>query len=599
MKKQTHNFHIPVMGVAYTIDTPLKVAPLGIDSVISLVDNVLLEKLRQFYSEKFDLPYKEISQKAEDYMAKRITSYLNLIHKLTTQKFEDLKNNYEDKKNEIIDYFEMLPDSSVLKKEFKLKVHSNIDEFKQWIKDNLQMGSIDVNIMTKVDKANYKNGQQLPQEYNDAHAALRGYAKSNLSSSLVLSAGMSPRLYAYIEEFDDFYPDEKGQIKKKIILKVSDYRSALIQGKFLAKKGLWVSEYRIESGLNCGGHAFATEGYLMGPILEEFKNNRHSLQNEVFGILIKALEQKNKPVPSNLSLKITAQGGVGTNEEHEFLINHYHVDSVGWGSPFLLVPEATTVDEYTLKQLAKAEESDLYLSKISPLGVPFNTLRNASATLKKKAKALAGRAGSSCPKEYLVSTTKYTDKAICTASRQYQYLKLKELSNLGLDEVAYQKEFEKITDPECLCVGLSEPAILTYQIDYKIKDNGVSVCPGPNMAYFNQVVSLKDMIGHIYGKKNLLTKAYRPNMFVKELNLYIKYLKEELKDTIITNKKQQKYFQKFIQNLEKGWIYYQALFAETGDRFAKNKTQILKDLEKAKSQISDLKKQITTVIATS
>ena len=64
---------------------------------------------------------------------------------------------------------------------------------------------------------------------------------------------------------------------KKIILKVSDYRSAIIQGKFFAKKGLWVSEYRIESGLNCGGHAFPTQGYLMGPILEEFKKNIDSL----------------------------------------------------------------------------------------------------------------------------------------------------------------------------------------------------------------------------------------------------------------------------------------------------------------------------------
>ena len=44
---------------------------------------------------------------------------------------------------------------------------------------------------------------------------------------------------------------------------MSDFRSALIQGKFLAKKGLEVAEFRIESGLNCGGHAFATDGHLM------------------------------------------------------------------------------------------------------------------------------------------------------------------------------------------------------------------------------------------------------------------------------------------------------------------------------------------------
>ena len=40
------------MGTAFTADTPLKVAQYGIDSVISIVDDVLLERLRKFYSEK-------------------------------------------------------------------------------------------------------------------------------------------------------------------------------------------------------------------------------------------------------------------------------------------------------------------------------------------------------------------------------------------------------------------------------------------------------------------------------------------------------------------------------------------------------------------
>ena len=74
------------------------------------------------------------------------------------------------------------------------------------------------------------------------------------------SAGMNPRLYGYIADFDDFYPS-RMENKKKIVLKVSDYRSAIIQGKFLAKKGLWVSEYRIESGLNCGGHVFVLTAF--------------------------------------------------------------------------------------------------------------------------------------------------------------------------------------------------------------------------------------------------------------------------------------------------------------------------------------------------
>src|SRR5690606_20931768 len=111
----------------------------------------------------------------------------------------------------------------------------------------------------------------LSEQFSDAMAALRGAANSTLSLSLVLSAGMNPRLYSYLGELPQFKPDAEGNQQKKVILKVSDYRSALIQAKLLAKKSIWVSEFRIESGLNCGGHAFATEGYLLGPILEEFK----------------------------------------------------------------------------------------------------------------------------------------------------------------------------------------------------------------------------------------------------------------------------------------------------------------------------------------
>jgi len=590
--KHLHLFHIPVMGVAYTIDTPLKVSQYGIDSVISLVDNVLLEKMRKFYSEKFNLSYNEISQKSKDYMAERITAYLNLINRLSVQKFEEIKNNYQEKKEIIKEYFELLPDNSYLRKKFNdlMKKNTSINEIKQWVKDNMQMGSIDVNIMTKVDKTNYKNGQQLPHEFNDAHAALRGYANSDLTSSLVLSAGMSPRLYSYIESFEDFYPNADGFIKKKIILKVSDYRSAFIQGKFLAKKGIWVSEFRIESGLNCGGHAFATDGFLMGPILEEFKNNRYKLREEIFSILTKALEQKGRVIPNEiLPLKITAQGGVGTSEEQDFLIDYYNLDSIGWGSPFLLVPEVTTVDEYTRNELSKAKEKDLYLSEISPLGVPFNSLRTASATLKKLEKAKKGRAGSSCPKAYLVSNTEFTEKPICTASRQYQNVKLKELENMELQEKEYQELYQKIITPECLCVGLSESAIITHKIDYKIKDIGVSVCPGPNMAYFHKTASLKEMITHIYGKTNLIGKAYRPNIFVKELNLYIDYLKKQLNDTQMKiDTKQIRYFKKFAENLQNGLIYYFSLFENTKDKFAQKKDEILKDLSMAKKRLEKL-----------
>ena len=356
--QKIHSFHIPVMGIGFTSETPLKVSQYGIDSVISLVDDTLLEKLRKAYCEKNGLAYSAITTKTEDFRAKRITSYLNLINILARNKFEALKSAAQEKSDEIKKYFNMLIDSSTLKQEFKSlnSKHSNLDEIGDWIKDNLSMGSIDVNIMTKIDRENYANGEALSYEYNDAHAALRGYANSDLRSSLILSAGMNQRLYGYLEQFEDFYPDEKGEIKKKIVLKVSDYRSALIQGKFLAKKGLWISEYRIESGLNCGGHTFPTDGYLMGPILAEFRDKREDLIKFIHNIFVKALSRKGRSAPEReLPVKITAQGGVSTAEEHKFLINHYQLDSVGWGTPFLLVKETTAVDDITLNKLIEAK----------------------------------------------------------------------------------------------------------------------------------------------------------------------------------------------------------------------------------------------------
>ena len=176
----------------------------------------------------------------------------------------------------------------------------------------------------------------------------------------------------------------------------------MIQGNFLAKKGLWVSEYRIESGLNCGGHAFATDGFLLGPILEEFKTKKIQLIDSAFELMQKALIQKNLPVPAEpLLLKITAQGGVGTAEEHNFLLDEYQLDSIGWGSPFLLVPEATLVDKTTRELLINAKKDDFFLSNISPLGIPFNSIKGSSNDYWKQKRIADHKAGSSCPKKLL------------------------------------------------------------------------------------------------------------------------------------------------------------------------------------------------------
>ncbi|MBA6315975.1 hypothetical protein [Cellulophaga baltica] len=589
---KTHNFHIPVMGIGFTIDTPIKVAHLGIDSVISLVDDILIEKLRKMYATNFNQSYQEITENSEDFRAKRISSYLNLVQEIAQHKFKELKDISNGVSECLKQYFDFYPETSSLKQQFNALISKHYDrsELKNFLDENLKMGSIDVNIMTKVDKENIYKKEKLPTIYNDAHAALRGYANSKLVSSVIFSAGMNPRLYSYLEEFEDFYPDENGMIKKKIVLKVSDYRSALIQGKFLAKKGLWVSEYRIESGLNCGGHAFATDGYLLGPILAQFRDQREEFIAETAAVLSKALTLKNRQVPEvSLPVKFTAQGGVGTAAEHDFLRKHYKLDSIGWGSPFLLVPEATTVDDETLEKISKAKESDLYLSNISPLGVPFHNLKGNTKDLEKAALIAKNRPGSSCPKKYVALNKEFTDAGVCTASRQYQHLRITALIKENLTPEIYQKEYNKIIEKSCTCVGLGTSALIKYNLDTKTEGEGVSICPGPNLAYFSKVVSLKEMIGHIYGECNVMERMDRPNIFVKELGIYVEYLQNKMEEAgNILDAKQHKYLSLFANNLKEGIGYYKNLFQSNMPEFENSYLKVLLELKKSENILNNL-----------
>jgi len=583
-----HTFHIPVMGTAFTADSPLKVAHYGINTAIALADDVLLERLRKYYSDLNDIYYDEIKNNTVDYRADRITAYLDMVNKIVSDKFDEFTASTKDKFEEVKKYFAMLPDSSDVKREFNKLIENSFsfEDLSVWLKDNLSMGSIDVNIMTKVDKKNYYKKEELPSKYNDAHAGLRGYANSDLASSVIFSAGMNPRLYGYIAHFDDFFPDANGYIKKKIILKVSDYRSAIIQGKFLAKKGLWISEYRIESGLNCGGHAFATDGYLMGPILAEFRDRRQELVDELYAICKPALEANGKVVPNDtLAVTITAQGGVATAEEHDFLIDHYKLDTVGWGTPFLLVPEATTVDKATMKQLQDAKEKDLYLSNVSPLGVPFNNLRNSSKDVEKFQKIEEGKPGSPCPRKFLALSDEYGTQGVCTASRLFQKNKIEEK---GISD--------QITDKTCLCMGLAATAVINYGIETR-ESKGVSICPGPNMAYFNQQLSLKDMSHHIYNGDEGIVRTDRPHMFVNELGMYLKYLSEKIEEHKEDwERKSGRYLNGFTSNMNEGISYYQELFSSIGDTFNSVKESAINSLNDAAVSMQKMGEEIATLI---
>lgn len=559
MAQSYHKFHIPVMGTGHSIDSPIRVAPLGITSVISIVDDMLVERIRKYYAHEFGLEFTSIGRNAEDGRARRITAYLDSVQEIVNIKFDKIKTQAFGTGSDKDRYFSMLPEGHELRNLWKSMIDMPKSMIRMGIESRLTQkmipGSIDVNIMSKVDHLGWdKNDMPLSSEFSDACAALRGFANSVVESSVVLSAGFNPRLYNYISNFRNFYRDASGDLKKRIILKVSDFRSALIQGKFLAKNGLEVSEYRIESGLNCGGHAFYSDGRLLPTILDEFKNRKDELVAPLKSLIKAYYDKMGLDYPEAAMTeapKITVQGGIGTAEEQQYLMDEFGVDGTGWGTPFLVVPEATCVDDPTLQLLINANEADLYLSKVSPLGVPFNNLRNSGSERWTTARQETEKPGSACPKGYLKSNTEFTEKPICTASTEYQVLKIAQIRESDASEDKKSSQIEGVLAKTCLCDHLGNGSLIKLGI-IKEKHGPQAVCPGPNLAWFKGPYTLEQMTDHIYGRGESLVPAVRPHMFIKELNMNVEYYEQLCLLADPDDVKYQKYLDGVRENLDAG-----------------------------------------------
>ena len=96
-----HTFHIPVMGTGFTIGTPLKVARYGISSVISLVDDALIEQMRQRISEEAGEEFTPIGAREDDARARRITAYLDLLDRQVTRQVARLRASVFETGSEI------------------------------------------------------------------------------------------------------------------------------------------------------------------------------------------------------------------------------------------------------------------------------------------------------------------------------------------------------------------------------------------------------------------------------------------------------------------------------------------------------------------
>ncbi|MBI5464547.1 MAG: hypothetical protein HY966_06315, partial [Ignavibacteriales bacterium] len=540
------------------IDTPIRVAHLGISSVVSIVDDLLLERVREHYSRLFHLPYEKIYRFTEDGRARRTTAYLDMLHEIVRRKMEAVRNLPFFQPNDKTKYFELLPDEHPLKRDYQrmleMQPGPECEALQADLTKRMVPGEFDVNIMTKIDRLNVdKAGHLLSDEYSDAKASLRGFANSAAAGAVEFSAGLNRGLFNYITRFRDFYRNETGAIKKKIILKVSDFRSALVQGKILAKNGLEVHEFRIESGLNCGGHAFASNGYLLPMLLREFREKRDQLKAEFQPMVMKFYESmgwhyhddahKAEPI-------ITVQGGIGINGEDRRMREQFGMDRTGWATPFLLVPEATCVDNATREQLCRATEEDVYLSDASPLGVPFNNLRNTGSEVWTRTKAEKGNPGSGCPKGFLVTNTEFSETPICTAATEYQKQKLAQAASDSCSDTDRKEHVEKVLVKTCLCEHLANSALIALGITQASRAPQ-AVCPGPNIAWFDRLYSLQEMVDHIYGRRPSLVPAERPHMFAKEIVMYVDYF-EKLVHRCTYTQREVSTLREYYENLEQG-----------------------------------------------
>ncbi len=554
--QRIHTFHIPVLGTGYSADTPIRVAHFGISSVISLVDDYLLEKLRRHYATLYRLPYDPIPGNVEDGRARRITAYLNLVADAVRQNMERVKALPFFEENDKKKYFDLLPPDGEIRRAYerflKMAPGPERDQMAVELTAMMQPGSIDVNIMVKLDRLSTdKDGKPLSEEFSDAKAALRGYANSILESGLVLSAGINQGLFSYMAKFQDFYRDASGRMKKRIILKVSDLRSAMIQEKFLAKKGLEVSEFRIESGLNCGGHAFETEGRLLPALLQEFREKRNQFGRQVRPMVKSFYEKMGWTYPEEVveksAIEMTVQGGIGTSGEDLRMRKDFGANGTGWGSPFLLVPEATPVDTETRQMLADAKPADLYLSEVSPLGILYNSVRRCGSQLWMQARAAMGKPGSHCAKGFARVMPEYGE-VMCMASSEYQKRKLEELAKLPEAEAAPQRLL--LAQKECICHQLGNSSLIRLNMLSASAGMPVAICPGPNIAWFTRDYTLKEMVDHIYGRGPSLVSPERPHMFAQEIALNAELLARRI-DRCQSPKEAER-LRDYQRNLEEG-----------------------------------------------
>jgi hypothetical protein len=159
--------------------------------------------------------------------------------------------------------------------------------------------------------------------------------------------------------------------------------------------------------------------------------------------------------------------------------------------------------------------------------------------------------------------TEFTERPICTASRQYQELKLREVLGADLSEQQRAAVREGVLAKSCICHDLAGGVARKYGIDPAATP---AICCGPNIVNFSRIATLDEMVGHIYGRCSLLSASSRPHMFLRELSLYVEYLGARLaKNRLGLDSNAPCFLHDSVENLRAGIDYYRGLADQLED----------------------------------
>ena len=122
-----------------------------------------------------------------------------------------------------------------------------------------------------------------------------------------------------------------------------------------------------------------------------------------------------------------------------------------------------------------------------------------------------------------------------------------------------------------------------------------SICPGPNLAWFNRIYTLKEMVDHIYGMGHSLVSSERPHMFAREVEIYVDYFEKQVK-ICDCSLREVNTLKEFKKNLEKGMDLCLSIAQKQpfeGENLASIPSCVEKQKNRLKSIYSDFEKLVS------